>query len=171
MSKPRLSLSSASEAFRGRYLREILEVVVLVGDEQYALPDTAVFVFDDGMLQVSVDVHEKVCCPLASLDGVTICGDYEDRTGVNFRALNAPTMFNVTRVFGLWEGATSNVGGGNLVGLLFADADAKLVLGMNAHLDDLICGRPEILWRYINAILPSSGSISVREFVAEFQHQ
>ncbi len=70
-------------AFRGRSLEGILEVVVSVGETQFVLPDTAVFVFEDGIIQVLVDVHEKGVVSLDSLDDVVVTGEYRERTGVS----------------------------------------------------------------------------------------
>lgn len=48
--KPNEQAALFSTAFAHRYLREVLEVVVRVDDEDVSLSDTAVFVFREGMI-------------------------------------------------------------------------------------------------------------------------
>ncbi len=147
------------DAFAGRSLKDILQVVVSLGDEKTALLGTAIFVFEDGIIQVFVDVHEKGVLTLESLSDVVVVGDYSERTGVSLRSLGGP-QFVIQNLFVVWE-RVQDQGAEWLVGMFLADKHGTFRLGLNLHLDDLIVGPPRELWQYIGAAWSPSDTMRV----------
>ena len=78
-------VASIEAAVRGRMLTAVYRVVVRVGSDEYLLPDTAILVVGDRMVQVLVELHERRIRMMSGADDIQIEGDYEDRTAVEIR--------------------------------------------------------------------------------------
>lgn len=147
-------------AFSGRRLRQVWAVVAHVPEGEIVLPDTAVFLLDDTLFQVLVDMHEKRCFALRSFDDVVIEGDYEDRTATSFRCIASPDV-RVEDVQSVWEPATET-DNEYLIGIFLMKGSGSILFGLNLHLDDLIFSDARTFWCYIAAVMETSGTVVLR---------
>ncbi len=151
----------------GSQIREILEVIVYIGDEEIALPDTIVIVFDEDLIQVSIDPEfVKHVNKINSIDDAIIYGDYDDRTSVEFRKIKIDGLpFTMTGCHEVYESIMEK---DYLIGIfLLSDAKGeyrqieKIALSINLHLDDVEIGEKGLLLEYIGAIMTNSSKITI----------
>lgn len=155
---PKEQAKAIASVFLQRTLKEAFHVVVTVDGQPLELCDTAVFVFEDAIFQVVVDVHQKGYLELDGCDGIQVSGDYLDRTGVELVPFDLGVK-RVERVFGVWEQGK----GKHLIGFFLLDTTGEPCASVNVHLDDLVLGKPLMFWEYLEKVMVASGGISIGE--------
>jgi hypothetical protein len=147
--------------FNGRQVLKIFNVVVDVDQDKLELPDTVILSLDDGLVQMTTDATYKLVKRLSSPEDVELCGDYDDRTGIELREHEFGGLpFEVGGLYIVRE-TLSTPNNRYPVGIFFLNNEQQIVLGVRIHLDDIEVGTGESLWQYVWRILPHSCGLEV----------